>query len=302
MTETALIPLEAINAVEVFTGGAMDDLLERIRQETVTLVPDVSTPTGRKEIASIAYKVARSKTTIDEAGKQLVADWKARAAKVDEARRKARDYLDALKDEVRKPLTEWEEEQARVEREAQEKARLEREAEERRQREELERREAELRAREEAIAKAEAAAAAKEAAEKAERERAEREERIRREVEERARREAEEAVERERKAAERAQEEARLAVERAERERAEAFRAAEERAKREAEERELARQAEAARQRAEDERRAADIENRRRVNNAALGALVTHGIDDETAKRVITLIASGQIPAVSIRY
>ncbi|MDE1907630.1 MAG: hypothetical protein KGH75_14385, partial [Rhodospirillales bacterium] len=161
MDGQSLIPLESINAVEVFTGPNLDELLAKIRQETATIVPDVSTAGGRKEIASLAYKVARSKTTIDEAGKSLVAEWKKKSAEVDASRKKARDYLDALKDEVRKPLDEWEAEQARIERESAEKAEAERLAEFEAARIEMERREAEIAAREASIAAKE-----KEAAEK----------------------------------------------------------------------------------------------------------------------------------------
>jgi colicin import membrane protein len=114
----SLIPLESVNAVEIFTGAKLDDLLLQIRTEVATIVPDVLTAGGRKEIASLAYKVARSKTTIDDAGKTLVAEWKAKSAQVDASRKKARDYLDTLKDEVRKPLDDWEAEQARIEQEA----------------------------------------------------------------------------------------------------------------------------------------------------------------------------------------
>ena len=55
--------------------------------------------------------MARSKTLIDDAGKRLVAGWKQRAATVDEQRRRVRDALDALKVEVREPLTTWEREE-----------------------------------------------------------------------------------------------------------------------------------------------------------------------------------------------
>lgn len=63
-----LVPIETINAVEVFTGQNLDDLLLRIRAETASHVPNVATADGRKAIASVAYSVARSKTTIDDAG------------------------------------------------------------------------------------------------------------------------------------------------------------------------------------------------------------------------------------------
>ena len=115
MNEQSLIPIETINAVEVFTGTALNELLEKIRAEVATIVPDVSTVAGRKDVASTAYKVARSKTAIDDAGKELVAEWKAKSAEVDASRKKARDYLDKLRDEVRAPLDNWEAEQKRIE-------------------------------------------------------------------------------------------------------------------------------------------------------------------------------------------
>jgi len=314
MSDSSLIPVESVNGIELFTGaGKLDDLLSRIRQETATIVPDVSTDKGRKEIASLAYKVARSKTVIDDAGKALVADWKAKSAEVDAARKKARDTLDALKTEVRQPLTAWEEEQERIAREAAEaEARARAEAEAARLAE-IERREAEIREREAAIARAEAERAAAEQAEREARERAEREERIRQEAAERAKKEAEEAVARAEREAQEARERAeqeraeavereRLAAERAERERAEAIRAAEQRAAAEAARVERERKAEADRIEAENARRAADREHRKTINNAALAALVEGGIDEDVAKTVITLIASGSVPAVSIHY
>lgn len=309
----SLIPLETINAVEIFTGHKLDDLLAKIRQETSTLVPDVSTVGGRKEIASLAYKVARSKTTIDDAGKSLVAGWKKQAAEVDASRKKARDYLDTLKDEIRAPLDAWEAEQARVEqekRDAEERAKAEAEAA---ARAELERKEAELRAREEAIAAKERAEAERIAKEKAESERKVREELIRKEAEDRAKREAQEAIERAARETDEAKEAARVAakkaeadrmaaIERAEREKQEAVRAAEERVRLENERKERERIAEDARIRAEEERRAADREHRLSINADAVSALIAEGIPQEIAEKTVNLIALGVIPNVEINY
>ena len=61
----------------------------------------------------MAYKVARSKTTLDDIGKELVAGWKDQAKEVDANRKLARETLDALKIKVRKPLTDWEEKEAK---------------------------------------------------------------------------------------------------------------------------------------------------------------------------------------------
>ncbi|WP_323162801.1 hypothetical protein [Stenotrophomonas maltophilia] len=309
----ALIPLESVNAVEVFTGGGLDDLLARIRAEAVTLVPNVKTVAGRKEIASIAYKVSRSKTAIDDAGKALVADLKKQTGDIDSARKKARDTLDALRDEVRKPLTDWEAEQERVERERVEAEERARAAAEEARLAEIARKEEEIRAREEAVRAAEEAERQRVAAEQAERERVEREARLQAEAAENAKREAAAAVERAereaREATERAAREAaeaeqraKVAAARAERERAEAVAAAERRAKEEAERAERERQAQADAQRKADEARAADVEHRRSINRAAMAALIAQGISEDDAATVITAIVQGKVPAVAIRY
>lgn len=309
----ALIPLESVNAVEVFTGGGLDDLLARIRAEAVTLVPNVKTAAGRKEIASIAYKVSRSKTAIDDAGKALVADLKKQSGDIDSARKKARDTLDALRDEVRKPLTDWEAEQQRIERErveAEERARAEAEAA---RLADIARREEEIRAREEAVRVAEEAERQRVAAENAERERVQREARLQAEAAENAKREATAAIERAereaREANERATREAaeaeqreKDAAARAEREKAEAVAAAERRARDEADRAERERQARADAQRKEEEARAADVEHRRAINRAAVAALVALGVSEEAAATVITAIVQGKVPAVAIRY
>ncbi|VFS57454.1 Uncharacterised protein [Raoultella planticola] len=117
---TDLVVIEKSNAMAIFTSNdQLDPLIEAIEKEARSLVPDVTTKKGRDAIASMAHKVARSKTYIDNAGKDLVAELKALPKQIDESRRVARERLDALKDEVRRPLTEWEAEQARI---AEEKA------------------------------------------------------------------------------------------------------------------------------------------------------------------------------------
>jgi hypothetical protein len=107
-----LVVIEKVNAVQVFAPGGIDDLLLKIEQEAKSIVPDITTPKGRKEIASIAHKVAKSKTQLDSLGKDLVAEWKTKASAVDAERKKMREFLDNLKTEVRAPLTEWEEKEA----------------------------------------------------------------------------------------------------------------------------------------------------------------------------------------------
>lgn len=104
-----LIVIEKENALTVFTtSNGLDHIIDRIRQEVSSLVPDTSTKKGRDAIASAAMKVARSKTYLDGVGKELVDKLKEQPKLIDAERKRVRDILDSLKDEIRKPLTEWE--------------------------------------------------------------------------------------------------------------------------------------------------------------------------------------------------
>lgn len=117
-TGTALVISADITPSAIFSdAGRVDSIIAEIEKMARAHRPDVSTEKGRKEIASLAYKIARTKTTMDEAGKALNEEARAKINRVDEERRKVRSRLDALRDEVRAPLTKWEEaEQARIER------------------------------------------------------------------------------------------------------------------------------------------------------------------------------------------
>ena len=116
-TELAKVPSKE-SAMTVFTAAnGLDPFLAVIRAEIDGFTPDVSTRKGREAIASIAHSVARSKTALDNVGKELVAELKDVPKKIDAERKRMRDLLDSWKDEVRKPLDEWEAaEKARVDR------------------------------------------------------------------------------------------------------------------------------------------------------------------------------------------
>lgn len=109
MSEIITLP-PAETALQVFSAPAgLDPYLAQIKAEIDSFVPDVSTKKGRDAIASIAHKVARSKTALDNIGKELVAELKDVPKKIDAERKRMRDTLDTWKDDVRRPLTEWEE-------------------------------------------------------------------------------------------------------------------------------------------------------------------------------------------------
>ncbi len=108
--ETQLVEVPAKEtALQVYSAAnGLDPFLAKIREEIDGFVPDVTTRKGREAIASIAYKVARSKTALDNVGKELVAELKEVPKKVDAERKRMRDLLDSWQAEVRQPLTEWE--------------------------------------------------------------------------------------------------------------------------------------------------------------------------------------------------
>jgi hypothetical protein len=106
-TELAVVPPKE-TALQVYQApNGLDPYLQKIREEIDTFVPDVTSRKGREAIASIAYKVARSKTALDNVGKELVADLKDIPKKIDAERKRMRDTLDAWQEEVRRPLNEW---------------------------------------------------------------------------------------------------------------------------------------------------------------------------------------------------
>ena len=126
MDETTLIPVKKLDVAVIFSDKGLDEILSEIERIAMAHVPDITTDQGRSDIKSLAYKVARSKTVIDNFGKDVIADWKKKTDNINGFRKKARDFLDPLRDRVRKPLTDWESEQERInaEKEAAEQARL----------------------------------------------------------------------------------------------------------------------------------------------------------------------------------
>ena len=312
-SSNGLVSVPQASILTVFTEqGVIDPLLSRIAEEARKLQADPATAKGREDIASMAYKVARTKTYLDGLGKDLVADMKELPKKVDASRKAMRDFLDALKDEVRQPLDQWEAEQARVEaeRKAQEEA-------------EAQAKEIEFTHEIALLLNADYDRKKVEAAQAAEKARLDREEQLRREGEERAKKEADDKAKAKQEAAKRREAEAKLAQERAEREqalaeqRAKDAEAAAARAQKESEERAEqaaieATQRERARQeaalKAEAEAREAkerDVEHRRRVNNEIVQALLDakiHGVTESVAKEMVKAIAQGKVAHLAISY
>lgn len=336
-TELVTVP-EQKNALAVFEAAkGLDPYLQTIRAEIDKFLsekPSLTTNKGRQAYASMAHKIARSKTAIDTVGKELVAELKEKPKKIDAERKRWRDTLDQWRDEVRGPLNEWEAaEGARKDAhetaiarmiflttdipnlDYQEISNCIAEVEAVVIGEHWEEFEPEAaRAKDKALTalrdglekrqayEAEQAELARLRSEAAERERKEREDRIAREAEDRARKQAEEAAQAEREAVARREREVKDAAERREREHQEALakakRDAEQAAQRERERYE-------AQQRHEAEaaaKREADKTYKASINRKALDAFVASGMPEDCAKQAVTLIARRQIPNITINY
>lgn len=319
---TDLVVIEKANALTVFkSADQIEEILAKVEREVMSFVPDVTTAKGRKEIASLAYRVSQTKSYLDGLGKDLVADLKEIPKLIDANRKTVRDRLDALRDKARQPFTEWEAEQERIK--AEEQARIK--AEEDRKRFESDHEIAllmnEKHDRE-----------AKEKAEEAERLCIAHEEELKRQAAEQAKREAEAKAAAELAAAkkreedaiaakaqaellakqerERAEQEAKDAAAKAEAEKqaavADEQRKAQEEAdriKREAEAKEAARLAEEKRIADEKTAREADVKHRKAVGTEIVNALTANtSISREQAIEVLKAMMDGLVPRTQINY
>ncbi|MCP4127310.1 MAG: hypothetical protein GY753_09640 [Gammaproteobacteria bacterium] len=105
-----LIKLDDIKAPVLYgSDKEVSAVIASLEESARSFVFDMTTAKGRKEVASVAARVASSKTYLDGLGKDFVAGIKAQAKEVDVRRKTIRDSLDSLKEEVRQPLTEFEE-------------------------------------------------------------------------------------------------------------------------------------------------------------------------------------------------
>ncbi|HDV7525436.1 TPA: hypothetical protein RJ602_000039 [Yersinia enterocolitica] len=329
-TGLVVIDIKPESYPTLYVTNGLDSYLDQIRQE-VSEVPDLSTTKGRERIKSLAASVSRSKTAIEKPGRDYLKKLKEAVKPAEAEIKRFVDACDALRDETRRPLTEWEAEQERLAAEAAYAA-MWQEAHEMDARITAERaakkesdhemallmndafdRDAKAKADEiERLRKAHEEFIVQQAAEKA-----------KREVEEKAKRDIEAAEQRERDAklaqeraeqaakdsAAKAERDAKELAERVEREKQEAITAEQRKAqgeadriKREAQQKENARLAEEKRVADEAEARAANVEHKRTINQQAVADLVAAGIPEECAVQCVKAIAKGQVSAIAITY
>ncbi len=310
MEDKGLITYEETTALAAFSSDdGLDPYIKQAEDIVSGFDHDLSTAAGRKRTASLAAKVAKLKVKLDDLGKDLVADWKTKAKAVDKNRKYMRDSLDELKIEARKPLTEWEDEQAKIEADKLAK-------------EEAEKLLAQFNTDHELalLMDEKVTAAFEEAARLAEEERLQAEESMKREAAEAATKDAEENAKAERERLEREKAEAEAATKEEERLRI----AAEERAKLEAEQaarnREVAKREadqavidEANRVRLEQrekeeaelaaqEKRESNKRHAKKINNQAVDCFIANGFSKDDAIKIVTLIAKKEITNIVINY
>jgi hypothetical protein len=333
--ENGMVVVPPASVPEIFSSEtSIKQIVDMIRKEAIAFTPDLTTSKGRKEIASRSAMVSKSKVRLDDLGKDLTSEWKEKAKTVDAARKIARDDLDALRDEIRRPLTDWEEEQERIaldeQRQREEAAAAVKLAEEIEAYHDSAIQEDELRTLRALAAERARAEEEQNIREKKERDRLAYEAKVQQDAKEKADSDATDAIRLSAEEGERKLREVKADAERKEKEAADAARAEKEEAERrirdaqeaaarsieqarvEAEKKEMQRiQAEAderrdsEKRRAEEEKKAANKKHQAKVNNAAmvdLSRIISESAPEDLAKAIVVAIAQGKVFAVTINY
>jgi len=96
------------NAPAIYVKNGLKPFLQAVKEEVSTQVPDLKTAKGRERIASLAAKVSKSKVAVEKPGREYLRRLKEMPKVVEAELREFVDAMDALRDETRKPLSDWE--------------------------------------------------------------------------------------------------------------------------------------------------------------------------------------------------
>jgi len=114
MTTAIQLPIE-IEKLDAQSGqliylpqNGLTPYFEHIKAQVIGEVPDLTTKKGRDRVASLSAQVSRSKTAVEKPGREYLKLLKAQPKIVELQLKTFVDNCDALRDEVRQPLTEWE--------------------------------------------------------------------------------------------------------------------------------------------------------------------------------------------------
>ena len=96
-------------------GANLDGLYNVVQAKARALVAEVTTADGVSKIKSTARQIASIKKRVDDIGKDVVAELKDLPKQIDANRKKWREDMETLQEEIRRPVTEIEERQAEIE-------------------------------------------------------------------------------------------------------------------------------------------------------------------------------------------
>lgn len=121
--ENALVVLDDYSVIVADPDGLLeifkdekklDAIYTRIEKMALGLVADVSTKEGISQIKTCARQIASVKTKIDDAGKKVKAELNKLPLVIDENRRTFREKMEALQEEIRRPVTEIEDREKEI--------------------------------------------------------------------------------------------------------------------------------------------------------------------------------------------
>jgi hypothetical protein len=104
-----LIPAYSIKHINFFKPGGLDKIIEEIKEKVKQVPRDISTPEGRSALYSLCRKIGGSLIFVNEVKKSLTADRKKELAEIDAEGRRFTKIIEDFKEEIREPLTKWEE-------------------------------------------------------------------------------------------------------------------------------------------------------------------------------------------------
>ena len=112
-----LVVVEKLDLVPFFTkGDQVQSTLDRLTEEANSYVAgDLSVKKNRDAVKAMVTKFTSSKTFLEGKGKELAAEYKAIPKSIDATRKLVKDTITDLQSVVRKPLTDWEDEQKAIE-------------------------------------------------------------------------------------------------------------------------------------------------------------------------------------------
>ena len=115
LDDYSVIVTEKETLREFFTDRKnLDEFYGKVEKMAKGLVADPLTKEGASQIKSCARQIASVKKKVDDYGKDVVAELKALPKIIDENRRIFREKMEALQDEIRRPVTEIEQREEEI--------------------------------------------------------------------------------------------------------------------------------------------------------------------------------------------